>query len=25
MSRIKTYDQKTYETLLEGDSIKIKL
>src|SRR5918992_4560642 len=25
MSLIKTYDQKTYETLLEGDSIKIKL
>ena len=25
MSRIKTYDQKTYETLLEGDSLKIKL
>ena len=25
MSRIKTYDQKTYETLIEGDSIKVKL
>jgi nitrite reductase/ring-hydroxylating ferredoxin subunit len=25
MSHIRTYDQKTYETLLEGDSIKIKL
>lgn len=25
MSHIKTYDQKTYETLIEGDSIKVKL
>ena len=25
MSHIKTYDQKTYETLVEGDSIKVKL
>jgi nitrite reductase/ring-hydroxylating ferredoxin subunit len=25
MSHIKTYDQKTYETRVEGDSIKIKL
>jgi nitrite reductase/ring-hydroxylating ferredoxin subunit len=25
MSHIKTYDQKTYETLVEGESIKVKL